>query len=258
MLYARFHSMVTAERPLSEVVYEAVTQTYAEVFGEENSKLLTPTYLPNLLVEHPKGEQQDYLEKLLGPECLALHNSDELAWFLTDVLNTPLRLRMENARYGQMQEHVDSFTLFLGMPKKAASFRNWGWSSSYYGEALKKALETMPGLASEYRRDWEFRLARDLGESFGKLLWPDGEHSKAHKESVRDVSDAAGWVVLDDLMRQRKSEGNPLIPVVNMRLAGFQPIGLKIQLFPGFYMLDSDGKADSHFQLVAPKTSFSI
>lgn len=249
--------MATIERPLSEFVPETIARTYIETFGTENPNLSTVAHLPNLLVEHSKEQQEGYLKTLLGPNGLNMHNSDQLSPFLIDVLNASLRVRVHVSRFAQMQKQVDSFAYRLGLSKKAASFVDWGFKRSYYGQKLEEGLTGLSGLASEYRREWEVKIARSLGASFGSQIWPDSGRYRAHAESIRDVADATSWVSLDDLMEERGYEGNPLIPIVNMRLAGFQPVGLQTRVLGAFYYLDTKGE-DGYFTLSYPKVSFNI
>ncbi|MDO8618948.1 MAG: hypothetical protein Q7R49_03295 [Candidatus Daviesbacteria bacterium] len=249
----------SVEVSVPQEVSAVLNRTYREKFPGEiiTDNELPIQGLPASLLEHPIKEQADYLELFLGPDGLNLHNSENLAHLLTDVVNTPLRVRTFNPTQ-RLPILVSEFGDSLKLPALKYELNHGGWERSYYGEKFQGALVDMENNAGNYKREWELRFAKSLGKAFARTLWPAPHYPGFEHESANDFSNAAGWEVVADLMDKDLYKSNPLRPLLDIRLAGFQPIGFRtaiLGIFNTIYEPQNGGLAP--FRVRAPEaTSF--
>ncbi|MDO8618959.1 MAG: hypothetical protein Q7R49_03365 [Candidatus Daviesbacteria bacterium] len=254
--------VAVGERSIPQEVSAVLSRTYREKFplevsGENELSILA---LPASLLEHPVEEQEDYLELFLGPDGLNLHNPENLAELLTDVVNTPLRTRLVNP-VEQLPELVSQFAeslQLLGALKLDLS--HGSWEKSYYGERFDGMLKGMDTASGNYKREWELKFARNLGKLFGGALWNRPDNSSFCRELVRDLSNAAGWASVADLMHDQGYKNNPLRPLLDMRLLGFQPVGFRRNVLGETVTLSYEPSeikgTTTSFRVRAPEMSF--
>ncbi len=245
------------EISIPQEVSAVLSRTYREKFpGEINTDRELPIQgLPANLLQHTPQEQQDYLELFLGPDGLNLHNSASLAYLLTDVVNKPLRVRTLDPDR-QLPVLVSRFGDSLKLPALTHTLSKGGWEESYYGAKFKGALADMENNAVNYKREWELRFAKSLGKDFARTLWSDPYSPGFATESTNDFSNAAGWEVVADLMDAELYKSNPLRPLLDMRLAGFQPIGFRENLWFLNTIYEPVNGGLAPFRVRVPETSF--